>query len=112
MKVLVTGGGGFLGQALCRGLVARGHDVTALHLDLASDESIEALHKTIIERAGRCDVLVNNAVTRSALDGWKHELDDFDASLRVKPGGRLIKKDERRFSNQAHGDIEFAPHTA
>lgn len=27
MKVLVTGGGGFLGQALCRGLVERGHDV-------------------------------------------------------------------------------------
>ena len=61
----------------------RGHDVTALSLDLSSDESIEALHKTIIERAGRCDVLVNNAVTRSALDGWAHDLDDFDRSLRV-----------------------------
>ena len=29
MKILVTGGGGFLGQALCRGLVERGHDVTS-----------------------------------------------------------------------------------
>ena len=29
MKVLVTGGGGFLGQALCRGLVDRGHAVTS-----------------------------------------------------------------------------------
>ena len=27
MKILVTGGGGFLGQALCRGLVDRGHTV-------------------------------------------------------------------------------------
>ena len=27
MRVLVTGGGGFLGQALCRGLVERGHEV-------------------------------------------------------------------------------------
>ncbi|WCE06125.1 2-alkyl-3-oxoalkanoate reductase [Pseudoxanthomonas sp. JBR18] len=27
MKLLVTGGGGFLGQALCRGLVERGHEV-------------------------------------------------------------------------------------
>src|SRR3569833_2285786 len=62
---------------------ARGYDVTALSLDLSSDESIETLHKTIIERAGRCDVLVNNAVTRSALDGWAHELDAFDRSLRV-----------------------------
>jgi NAD(P)-dependent dehydrogenase (short-subunit alcohol dehydrogenase family) len=62
---------------------SRGHDVTALPLDLSSDESIETLHRTIIERAGRCDVLVNNAVTRSALDGWAHELDAFDRSLRV-----------------------------
>jgi nucleoside-diphosphate-sugar epimerase len=29
MKILVTGGGGFLGQAICRGLVKRGHDVTS-----------------------------------------------------------------------------------
>ncbi|RXE45371.1 NAD-dependent epimerase/dehydratase family protein, partial [Xanthomonas perforans] len=29
MKVLVTGGGGFLGQALCRGLRARGHEVVS-----------------------------------------------------------------------------------
>ncbi|MGI8560957.1 MAG: 2-alkyl-3-oxoalkanoate reductase [Luteimonas sp.] len=31
MKILVTGGGGFLGQALCRGLVARGHDVASFN---------------------------------------------------------------------------------
>ncbi len=61
----------------------RGHDVTALPLDLASDASIEALHREVIARAGRCDVLVNNAVTRSALDGWGHDLDAFDKSLRV-----------------------------
>jgi nucleoside-diphosphate-sugar epimerase len=29
--VLVTGGGGFLGQALCRGLVERGHEVTSFN---------------------------------------------------------------------------------
>ena len=29
MKILVTGGGGFLGQALCRGLVERGHEVSS-----------------------------------------------------------------------------------
>ena len=31
MNILVTGGGGFLGQALCRGLVARGHAVTSFN---------------------------------------------------------------------------------
>lgn len=104
---LVTGGAGLYGRQIVEALAeagaktflaarsvdkleavaeeerAQGRDVTALHLDLSSDESIEALHRTIIERAGRCDVLVNNAVTRSALSGWKHELDEFDASLRV-----------------------------
>jgi 2-alkyl-3-oxoalkanoate reductase len=29
VRILVTGGGGFLGQALCRGLVARGHVVAS-----------------------------------------------------------------------------------
>lgn len=62
---------------------ALGRDVTALPLDLSSDESIETLHQTIIDRAGRCDVLVNNAVTRSALVDKAHELDDFDRSFRV-----------------------------
>lgn len=31
MKLLVTGGGGFLGQALCRGLVERGHQVVSFN---------------------------------------------------------------------------------
>lgn len=31
MKLLVTGGGGFLGQALCRGLVERGHEVASFN---------------------------------------------------------------------------------
>ncbi len=104
---LVTGGAGLYGRQIVAALAeagaktfiaardlekleataaeerARGNDVTALSLDLSSDASIEALHATIIERAGRCDVLVNNAVTRSALDGWEHDLEAFDRSLRV-----------------------------
>lgn len=104
---LVTGGAGLYGRQIVAALAeagaktfiaardvakleavaaeerARGFDVTALSLDLSSDASIEALHSEIIARAGRCDVLVNNAVTRSALNGWAHDLDAFDQSLRV-----------------------------
>ncbi|MEI6798443.1 MAG: SDR family oxidoreductase [Pseudomonadota bacterium] len=104
---LVTGGAGLYGRQIVAALAeagartfiaardvakleavaaeerSRGFDVTALSLDLSSDKSIEALHQTIIARAGRCDVLVNNAVTRSALSGWAHDLEAFDQSLRV-----------------------------
>ncbi len=104
---LVTGGAGLYGRQIVSALAeagattflasrnlealevvaaeerALGHDVTALQLDLSSDASIEALHKTIIECKGRCDVLINNAVTRSAMAGWEHDLDEYDKSLRV-----------------------------
>ena len=62
---------------------ARGFDVTALPLDLGSDESIEALHKKIMSENDRFDILVNNAVTRCACAGWDGSLDYYDESLRV-----------------------------
>ena len=104
---LVTGGAGLYGRQIVAALAeagartfiaardvakleavaaeerSRGFDVTALSLDLSSDKSIEALHQTVIAGSGRCDVLVNNAVTRSALSGWAHDLEAFDKSLRV-----------------------------
>ncbi|MFY2763883.1 2-alkyl-3-oxoalkanoate reductase [Arenimonas sp. MALMAid1274] len=42
MKVLVTGGAGFLGQALCAGLVAQGHEVT----------SFQRSHSTALDAMG------------------------------------------------------------
>ncbi|MCJ8323656.1 MAG: SDR family oxidoreductase [Rhizobiales bacterium] len=60
-----------------------GNNVTALSLDLASDDSIEKLHSEVIERAGSCSILVNNAVARSATDGWAHDLEAYDKSLHV-----------------------------
>lgn len=104
---LVTGGAGLYGRQIVaalaeagaetyiasRGIEAlevvaaeerdRGYNVTALQLDLESEESMQALHDRIIERSGRCDVLINNAVTRHACNGWNNPLDDFDKSLHV-----------------------------
>lgn len=62
---------------------AHGFNVTALQLDLGSEESIRMLRNTIIERSGRCDILVNNAVTRSACNGWDNPMEAFDRSLHV-----------------------------
>ena len=48
MNILVTGGGGFLGSAVCRQLAEKGHDVVALqrrpatHLEPFGVRSVEA----------------------------------------------------------------------
>ena len=47
MKVLVTGGGGFLGSAICRQLLARGDDVIAYQR--SASEELEKLGARIIQ---------------------------------------------------------------
>ncbi len=60
-----------------------GGNVSALQLDLASEVSIDKVMAKIIARSGRLDILVNNAVTRSATNGWNQPLAKFDESLHV-----------------------------
>ncbi len=62
---------------------ARGYDVTALHLDLEDEKSIFALHAELMQRCGKIDVLINNAVIRSAMNGWDNPLEAFDRSLHI-----------------------------
>src|SRR5690606_17193053 len=63
MKILVTGGGGFLGQALCRGLVERGHEVASFNRG----------HYPALDAIGvrqiRGDLAVRDAV-RAAAEGF------------------------------------------
>ena len=85
---LVTGGAGLYGRQIVEALAEagadtyiasrnieslqqvaeeetkRGYKVTALQLDLSQDDSIEKLYNDIIEKSGKCDVLINNAVSR------------------------------------------------
>ena len=75
MRVLVTGGGGFLGQALCRGLVERGHRVRSFNrghyaeLDAIGVEQSRgdlADRDALIAAAAGCDAVFHNAAKAGA----------------------------------------------
>jgi len=75
MKILVTGGGGFLGQALCRGLVARGHDVVSFNrghypaLDALGVTQVQgdlADRAAVIAAARGCEAIFHNAAKAGA----------------------------------------------
>lgn len=70
MRILVTGGGGFLGSAICRQLAAAGHEVFAFqrrpakHLASLGVESIEGdISDTaqVHAAAARCDAVIHTA---------------------------------------------------
>jgi nucleoside-diphosphate-sugar epimerase len=75
MRILVTGGGGFLGQALCRGLVERGHDVASFNR--GHYPALEALgvrqlrgdladRDAVLDAAQGCDAIFHNAAKAGA----------------------------------------------
>jgi len=70
-------------EKVAESLRAGGGDVTALPLDLDDEASIRGLVAEIARRSGRLDVLVNNAVTRSACARWDQPMEVFDKSLRI-----------------------------
>jgi nucleoside-diphosphate-sugar epimerase len=75
MNILVTGGGGFLGQALCRGLVERGHAVTSFNrglypqLDMFGVRQLQgdlADRDAVIAAAQGVDAIFHNAAKAGA----------------------------------------------
>lgn len=75
MKILVTGGGGFLGQALCRGLVTRGHAVISFNrghyavldaLGVRQRQGDLADRDAVIAAAQGCDAIFHNAAKAGA----------------------------------------------
>ncbi|HJR73996.1 MAG TPA: 2-alkyl-3-oxoalkanoate reductase [Luteimonas sp.] len=75
MKVLVTGGGGFLGQALCRGLVERGFQVVSFNrghyppLETLGVRQIQgdlADRKAVIDACEGVDAVFHNAAKAGA----------------------------------------------
>jgi 2-alkyl-3-oxoalkanoate reductase len=87
MKILVTGGGGFLGQALCRGLRSRGHEVVSFNrgrypaLDAIGVQQVQgdlALHDAVIAAAQGCEAVFHNAAKAGA---WGSYRSYYDANV-------------------------------
>ena len=87
MKILVTGGGGFLGQKLCEGLVARGHQVSSFNrgryavLDAMGVEQIQgdlADDDAVCDAAQGCQAIFHNAAKAGA---WGSYASYFDANV-------------------------------
>jgi 3-oxoacyl-[acyl-carrier protein] reductase len=110
---LVTGGGTGIGAACCRALDAegfrvvvhyRGHeaaaralarelrDAFAVQADLSEPTDVERLVVTVKERAGRLDVLVNNAGQNRNAPTPTMGLDDYDAVAGVTRGTWYLTK--------------------
>ncbi len=88
-------------KKVAEALRADGGNVTALPLDLEDEASIRELVAEIVRRSGRLDVLVNNAVTRSACATWDQPMEVFDKSLRVNASAlfcltRLVSEEMKK----------------
>lgn len=87
MKILVTGGGGFLGQALCRGLRTRGHEVVSFNrgrypalaaIGVQQVQGDLALRDAVIAAAAGCDAVFHNAAKAGA---WGSYRSYYDANV-------------------------------
>ena len=65
--VVIASRNGAACDEYARGLRDQGYQAIGLSLDLSSDDSIKALVKEVIDRYGKIDILVNNAVDRRNL---------------------------------------------
>jgi 3-oxoacyl-[acyl-carrier protein] reductase len=113
LVALVTGGGTGIGAACCRALAAegfrvvvhyRGHEAAArdvaavlpdaftVQADLSEPTEVESLVATVKERAGRLDVLVNNAGQNRNAPTPTMGLDDYDAVAGVTRGTWYLTK--------------------
>ncbi|HEY4583145.1 MAG TPA: 2-alkyl-3-oxoalkanoate reductase [Lysobacter sp.] len=88
MRILVTGGGGFLGQALCRGLRARGHEVVSFNrghyaeldaIGVTQRRGDLARRDDVINAARGCEAIFHNAAKAGA---WSRDPREFfDANV-------------------------------
>lgn len=108
---LVTGGAGLYGKQIVRAVAEAGAEtyvasrnierlkqlsailasenihVIPVPFDQGDEASVLTLRDTLIERSGRIDVLVNNAVLRPMKEGFEDGADSFTESMRVNATG-------------------------
>lgn len=111
---IITGGASSLGQSLARGLAEagativiasrnlescqrfatelkeRGGSAVGLRLDLTDEQSIDALAHEVVERYGRADILVNNAISRFPGDVHDFSAANWEAAMRVDATGFFL----------------------
>ncbi|MDO4487762.1 MAG: SDR family oxidoreductase [Eubacteriales bacterium] len=78
-------------EEFAKTLREKGYDAIGMSLDLGSDESIEKLVKDVIDRYGKIDILVNNAVDRSNMCGLKDATrEKLQGSANTNLNGQII----------------------
>lgn len=122
MKVLVTGGGGFLGQALCRGLVERGYEVVSYNrglypaldaLGVAQVQGDLADREAVIAAARGCEAVFHNAAKAGAWGSYDsyHQAnvigtDNVLAACRSHGIGRLVYTSTPSVTHRATHPVE------
>ena len=110
--ILVTGGAGQYGRCIVEGLAEaggtvitasrnlkagekiaqefcnKGLDVHAMQVDQADHDSVMALKGQILDKSGKLNVFVNNAVSRP-MKGYNAPIDQFTESMRVNATGMM-----------------------
>ena len=87
--VVIASRNGEACEEYAKGLRDEGYDAIGLSLDLSSDESINALVEEVIERYGKIDILVNNAVLRCT-NGYTDTAENFTRSMIANATGLFI----------------------
>jgi len=127
---LLTGGAGKYGRQIVAALAEAGADtyiasrnvaaleevaaehrqaglkVTALQLDLGDEASVIALCNEVIARAGKIDILVNNAVARTTAS-WDDDLANYEKSWHINATGlhAITRTVGREMIKQESGSI-------